>query len=106
MTRERLSNRRSNETIEFRHSLAESSMRYVATLGRFPDGELAEVFLNAGKIDASADVNARDGAVAISLALQYGCPASTLRHAMARKPDGTALGPLGALLDLAERNQT
>lgn len=97
MTRIRLPQRRSAQTFEFEHE----GVRYTGTVGHFTDGRIAELFLNSAKIDSAADVNARDGAVAISLALQYGCPAETLKHAMMRNPDGGAMGPLGKLLDIA-----
>jgi len=49
-------------------------------------------------------VNARDGAIAASLALQFGCPLETLRRALCRDSQDRASGPLGAALDaIAER---
>ena len=42
----------------------------------------------------------RDGAILISLALQFGAPVETLRHAMTRDDSEAAASPLGALLDL------
>jgi ribonucleoside-diphosphate reductase alpha chain len=44
-------------------------------------------------------------AVAASLALQFGCPADTLRKALLRLTNGSAAGPLGRLLDLAEEGR-
>jgi hypothetical protein len=38
--------------------------------------------------------------VAVSLALQHGCPLETLRGAVLRNPNGTASSPLGVALDL------
>lgn len=102
MNRRKLPERRHAETIEFQHATGASALKYIGTVGRFATGELAEIFLNCRKSDTLADINARDGAIAASLALQYGCPLETLSHAMARKPDGEAMGPLGHLLDLAQ----
>jgi hypothetical protein len=45
---------------------------------------------------------ASDGAVAASLALQFGCPAKVLRKALCRDGSGKASGPVGAALDLIE----
>jgi hypothetical protein len=95
--RRRLDNRRGHELVTFRHDHIE----FTAGIGRFPDGELAEIFLNApSKIGTAIDVVARDAAVLASLALQHGCPADTLRRALMRNVNGTASGALGALLDL------
>jgi len=101
MMRRKLPNRREIITVAFEHA----SQRYVASAARFDDGELAELFLNtSGKSGSESDVNAADGAVAISLALQHGCKASVIRAALKRNPDGSPMGPLARALDLmAER---
>jgi hypothetical protein len=101
MSRITLPQRRTAETFEFEHASdrGKQPMKYTATVGRYPDGAIGEVFLNAAKLNTDIDVNARDGAVAISLAVQHGCSIETLRHAMTRNADGEASGPLGALLD-------
>lgn len=41
-----------------------------------------------------------DAAIAISLALQFGCPLNTIRHALKRDSQGIAASPIGAALDL------
>jgi ribonucleoside-diphosphate reductase alpha chain len=96
MERKRLSNRRGHELVDFRHG----SFNYVAGIGRFDDGSLAEVFLNAAKTGTPIDAAARDAAITLSLALQHGVPPETVRHALTRNADGTASGPIGALLDM------
>jgi hypothetical protein len=78
---------------------------FSATLSRFSDGAVAEIFLTNGKIDSHADVMARDAAVAASLALQRGTPLETLWRALLRNPHGVANGPLGAALDLVAGNR-
>lgn len=98
MTRETLPNRRRGEIVAFDHG----GFYYTATISRFRDGRLAEVFLNAAQPDTQVNNTAHDLAVAASLALQFGCPASTLRHALLRLSNDQAAGPLGALLDLVE----
>lgn len=96
-TRRTLPARRHAETMNFDFG----GVQYVATLGYFPDGELGEVFLNTGtKLNSAADINIQDAAVAVSIALQYGCPVNTLRRAMKRNDDGSPQGALGAALDL------
>lgn len=96
--RKRLPDRRFAETVNFENG----GQRYVLTIGRFPDdGQVAEVFINSSmRFGTASDVNAADAAVAVSLALQHGCPIEVLRHSMKRNADGTPQGPLGAALDL------
>jgi hypothetical protein len=96
--RNRLPNRRLAETFEFK--LEDSGLKYTATIGRFPDGRLAEIFLSNHKSNSHADVNARDAAIVCSIALQYGADVETIRKALCRDGHGNASGPLGAALDL------
>jgi ribonucleoside-diphosphate reductase alpha chain len=66
----------------------------------FDDGSISEIFLSNTKPSSQSDVNARDSAVAASLALQFGCPLETLRRALLRDARGVASSPLGVALDL------
>ena len=94
--RRELPNRRFGQTIDF----SVGDQHYIATVGFFDGGEPAEIFINSSmKVGSTADVNAIDAAFAVSLALQYGCPAETLRAGMKRNVDGSPQGPLGAALD-------
>jgi ribonucleoside-diphosphate reductase alpha chain len=95
VTRERLPQRREHELLEFEHA----GIPYVAGIGRFADGRLAEIFLNAGKAGTAIETHARDAAITVSLLLQHGCASDTIRHALTRNRDGSAAGPLGTLLD-------
>ena len=72
---------------------------FAVTVARFPDGRLAEVFINGEKRDQLLDHLARDTAILISLALQYGAPAGELRKALTRDAQGAAQGIAGAALD-------
>jgi hypothetical protein len=94
--RHRLPNRRASESFGFECG----GMAYVATISRFPNGDLAEVFLTNHKVGSGADAAARDSAVVASIAMQHGAPAEVLRHAVLCNADGTASGPLGTALDL------
>jgi hypothetical protein len=51
-------------------------------------------------VSSQSDSNARDAAVAASLALQFSCPLEALRRAVLREEDGSASTPLGAAIDL------
>lgn len=99
-----LPQRRFAETIRFEHPEGSSVIRYVGTIGRFPEGDVGEIFLNSEKLGTSADTNARDAAVAVSLALQYGCPLATLRKAVTRDTAGKPSGPIGRFLDMIEES--
>jgi ribonucleoside-diphosphate reductase alpha chain len=89
--RERLPNHRAAELVNFTHA----GWRWTATIGRFPDGRIAEIFLDAAKESPLVEL-AQESAIVASLALQSGCPIETLRHALA----GRDAGPLGAALAL------
>jgi hypothetical protein len=94
--RQRLPNRRLAETFE----LEVAGLRYTCTVGRFADGRVGEVFLQNHKPGSQSDSNARDAAVAASLALQHNCPIDVLRRALLRDARGNASTPLGQALDL------
>jgi hypothetical protein len=87
--RERLPNRRNAEKFDFEHG----GRRWTATISRFPDGRLGEIFLDAIRGAAIAEL-AAEAAIVASLALQSGCPLETLRHAL----NGRDAGPLGTAL--------
>jgi hypothetical protein len=95
-SRERLRNRRVSETF----TLELHGLRYLASFSCFDDGRIAEVFLQSHKPASQSDANARDSAIAASLALQYGCPFDVLRRALLRDAHGNASTPLGIALDL------
>jgi hypothetical protein len=91
--RQRLPNRRAAETFE----LEVGSLRYTATIGRYADGTVGEIFLQNHKPGSQSDSNARDAAVAATLALQHGCP---LQRALLRDSHGRPSTPLGAAVDI------
>src|SRR5712671_5997960 len=94
--RQRLPDRRPHALLDFEHC----GIFYTVGAGFHETGELAEIFLNAGKHGTAAAVNAQDAAIAASLLLQYGCPVETLRRALSRNSNGSAAGPLAQALDL------
>jgi hypothetical protein len=97
--RQRLPDRREHTVLNFTTA---DGFHYTAGLGYFPDGRLAEVFLNADKVGTPLQSTAQDSAVIASIALQAGVPAETIRHALTRNGNGQASGPLGTLLDLLQ----
>lgn len=89
MMRERLPNRRIAELVDFQHG----GRSWTATIGRFADGRVGEIFLDTPKASSIGDL-AADAAIVASLALQSGCAVETLRHALADRD----AGPLAAVL--------
>jgi hypothetical protein len=94
--RRRLPNRRACSTFSFECS----GLRYSATIARFSDGSVAEIFLGNAKAGSHSDSAAKDSAVVCSLALQHGVPLETIRRALLRDSHGRASSPLGVALDL------
>src|SRR5258705_12441087 len=92
--RARLPNRRLAESFE----LEVGGLRYKVTIGRFPDGSLAECFVSNHKAGNASDVAARDGGILLSLCLQHGCSVETISRALSRNRDGSASGAIGARL--------
>jgi hypothetical protein len=100
--RERLPNRRESQTFRFECN----GLQYLASISRFPDGRLAEIFVSNAKAGSHSDAAAKDAAVVCSIALQYGVPAEVIRHALLRDSRGVASSPLGAALDILAGEET
>jgi hypothetical protein len=94
--RNRLPNRRPAESFE----VEVEGLVYIATIGRFTDGTIGELFLSSHRVNSSADTAARDSGVVLSIALQHGADLETIRRALCRDSQGRASGPLGAALDI------
>jgi hypothetical protein len=91
----RLPNRRASETFEFECN----ALCYRATISRFPNGDLAEIFIGNAKAGSHSDSAAKDSAVVASIALQFGVPLDVIRKALLRDSQGRASSPLGVVLD-------
>ena len=91
MTRQRLADRRSNETYIFELD----GHKYRSSVGRFPNGDLAEMFLDVSRAGTSLQQNAECAAILTSLALQHGVPSETIRRAVN--------GPIAIALDHFEK---
>ncbi len=66
--RERLPDRRGCEGFD----IEALGLRFHATVSRFGDGRLAEIFIDAFKAGSAADATARDAGITASIALQMG----------------------------------
>ena len=96
--RERLPNRRPAETFAFERD----NLKFYMTTGLYPDGRVGEVFLSSEHGNSLLDTLAHDAAILASLALQFGCPLDTIRHALKRDSQGIAASPIGEALDRIE----
>jgi hypothetical protein len=94
--REHLPNRRASTTFNFEVA----GLHYTATVSRFGDGRIGELFINNHKSNSAADTNARDAAITFSIAVQHGADPEVIRRALCRNSDGSASGPLGMARDL------
>jgi hypothetical protein len=99
--REPLPERRVSRRFEFRQETSPFT-KYIVGYTRFPDGRLAEVFIDADRPGTDLNVIARDAAVVLSIALQYGAPVHQLRDALTRLPSGEPAGPVGIILKRLE----
>lgn len=101
--RRQLAYRRPAVTFKLDHRTPSgASHRFHVTIGLYDkrSQDVGEIFINtAGKAGSESDTMVSDAAVAISLALQYGCPIDVLRLAMKRGADGSPMGLLSRALD-------
>src|SRR4051812_10700294 len=88
--RQRLPNDRDSEIFQFERD----GIRYRATISRFADGRLAELFLDTPKPNAAIQIHAEDAAVLVSLLLQFGVSPAAIRHSIS--------GPAATALRIAE----
>lgn len=95
--RHSLPQRRYGETFELRHGGQHTV--FSVTVGRYHDGAVGEVFITGAKAGSGTEAVARDGAVLLSIALQYGVPLQVLRHAVTRETDGSPSTIIGAVID-------
>lgn len=95
MAREKLAGRRYSDNF----SLWLDGREHQILLGFYPDGRLAEVFIESARVGTPYNLLMKETAIALSFALQHGCTVETMRSAMPRPSDGAPEGPLGVLLD-------
>jgi hypothetical protein len=93
--RHRLPNRRGAVAVELEHA----GHRFRMQIGCFPDGRLAELFLDAAKQNSGLDAFAADAAILVSLLLQHGATPAEIGHALRRAPDGSPASLIGSAID-------
>jgi hypothetical protein len=89
--------RRRAETFDI--SFGGLNRSYAVTLGFYEDGALGEVFISGGKSGEAVEAIARDGAVLLSLALQYGAQVETMASAITRDGQDQPSTIIGAVID-------
>ena len=98
--RDDLPNRRAGVILE----TAFGGQPYAVHYGWSPSGRLAELFISTKKTSSQSESNARDAAIILSLAMQYGAPFEALRKSVTRDEHGAAATIVGHALDLVARD--
>ncbi len=101
MPRQRLPNRRPNQTVE----LIYDGARYEATIGFDPaTGEAREIFCHGAKVGSGMDGILDDASILLSLLLQHGVAPAALAASMGRLGEGQQRASvIGALAELLAR---
>jgi hypothetical protein len=72
---------------------------HTITIGFYDDGTIGEVFINGGKSGEQVEAIARDAAVILSLALQFGADLANIKSAITRDAQGDAQTIIGVVVD-------
>ena len=104
MVRQRLPNRRPNQTVGLFHD----GTRYEVTLGFHPvTGKLREVFTHGARTGSDMDAILDDASILLSLLLQHGVEPSSITHSMGRVgAEGEPASIIGAVGDLLTKTAT
>lgn len=94
MSREHLPNRRYSENFD----INALGSHYTVQVGRYDDGRIGEVFIASNRVGSQGDVNARDAAVLLSLALQNGIPPEEIKDSLMHDADGNPEGVVGIIV--------
>jgi hypothetical protein len=93
-----LPQRRYTETVDM--PFGDHRTVFKVSVGFWPDRhEPAEVFITGAKAGSEFEAVARDGAVLLSIALQYGVPLTAVQSAITRNQDGSPATIIGAVID-------
>jgi len=100
MTRQRLPTRRASQLFDFQSM----DMHFTASVSRYPDGRIAELFIDNHKAGSGIGTLVRDLAIVFSFAAQHGADAEAVRRSLCRDSSGKPLSPLTAALDWLAAN--
>jgi len=92
--RTRTPNRRAIESFDFTHG----NNHYHIGYSRFSNGNIREIFVDAGKPDSAVHTIGRDIGIALSIMLQSGMLLSDFHKSMTQLDDGEPAGPLGIII--------
>jgi hypothetical protein len=95
MSRHYLPQRRAAAASTFEHN----GLKVRTHVGFYPDGTVAELFLDSAKPNSALDAFAADAAILISLLLQHGASIAEIGHALRRNPNGAPASLIGAAVD-------
>lgn len=94
MTRVSLPNRRYTEIFDINCL----GSKYAVQVDYYPDGGVGEVFINSHRVGSQADINARDAAVLLSLAIQNGIQPEDLLDSLMHDAEGKPEGVVGIIV--------
>jgi hypothetical protein len=100
--RERLPDRRASLLFDFESM----DMRFTASVSRYPDLRIAELFIDNHKAGSGIGTLVRDLAIVFSFAVQHGADAEAIRRSLCRDSNGKPLSPLSAALDLLAKAES
>lgn len=95
MTRTRLPDRRSAETVGMEHN----GTRFTVTVGFYADGRPGEVFTHGMRTGSSLDALLVDACVAVSWLLQHNADPRELANSMGRQGSTEPASIIGAVVD-------
>jgi hypothetical protein len=72
---------------------------HTITIGFYEDGSIGEVFINGGKSGEIVEAMARDAAVILSMALQFGANLEDVQKAITRDGQDDAQSIIGVVVD-------
>ena len=96
MTRVRLPDRRSAETVVLEHC----GTRFMVTIGFYPDGRPGEVFTHGARIGSNMDALLADACIVVSCLIQHGVEPRDLATSMGRLGNAEPASVIGAVIDL------
>jgi hypothetical protein len=97
VVREALPQRRRSES--FNLNWGGFKQDYAITIGYYDDGRIGEVFITGAKSGTPVESIARDSAVVLSIALQYGVDLETVSKAITRDAQGSPQTIVGVVID-------
>jgi hypothetical protein len=102
--RRTLPNRRACETFDL--DFGGLARAHTVTIGFYDDGSIGEVFINGGKSGEQVEAIARDAAVILSMALQFGVDLANVKSAITRDGLDDAQSIIGVVVDQIQRRNS